>query len=75
MNPWMLLSPRETQILENLAQGKIFKEVGYDLGISETTVAVHVQNIRNKVRQPGDNSINVVELLRRFYVFTKKAAA
>ena len=39
------LSPRETQILEQIAQGKSNKEVAHSLNISEPTVKNHITSI------------------------------
>jgi DNA-binding NarL/FixJ family response regulator len=44
-----LLSGREKEILQLLAEGKSTKEIGDKLFISEKTVAAHRQNIMNKL--------------------------
>ena len=43
------LSPREREVLELLAQGFIYKEIGDSLKIGVTTVKTHVQNICHKM--------------------------
>ena len=43
------LSPRETDSLRGIAQGKGNKEIGRTLGIAETTVKIHVQHILRKL--------------------------
>lgn len=43
------LSPRERDILRGIAQGASNKEIGRDLGISETTVKIHVQSVLRKL--------------------------
>lgn len=55
-----LLSPRETEILEMVIQGKTSKEIGADLFISKTTVDTHRRNILEKT-----GARNTTELLIR----------
>lgn len=43
------LTPRESQILERLAQGMVPKEVGYDLGISYETVRDYLKAVYTKL--------------------------
>ena len=43
------LSSREMEILKGIARGASNKEIGRDLGIAETTVKVHVQNLLRKM--------------------------
>ncbi|HEY4896736.1 MAG TPA: response regulator transcription factor, partial [Solirubrobacteraceae bacterium] len=43
------LSPREVQILDNIAQGMTNKQVGYALTISEQTVKNHMSSILRKL--------------------------
>lgn len=43
------LTPRESQILELLAKGKVPKEVGYDLGISYETVRDYLKSVYQKL--------------------------
>ena len=43
------LTPRESQILELLAKGKVPKEVGYDLGISYETVRDYLKSVYTKL--------------------------
>ena len=43
------LSPREVQILDNIAQGMTNKEVAYALAISEQTVKNHMSSILRKL--------------------------
>jgi DNA-binding NarL/FixJ family response regulator len=42
------LSPRETEILELLANGALYKEIAGDLGISLDTVRTHLRRIYDK---------------------------
>ncbi len=44
------LSPRELEILRELTLGASNKEVGRKLGISESTVKIHVQHILRKLK-------------------------
>lgn len=43
------LTPRETEVLSHLQQGKPNKVIAYDLGMSENTVKVHVGRILKKL--------------------------
>ena len=43
------LSSREREILRSIARGASNKEIGRELGIAETTVKVHVQNLLRKM--------------------------
>lgn len=43
------LSPREREVLDLLASGYIYKEIGDQLGISPETVRTHVKNICEKM--------------------------
>ena len=43
------LTPRETEILEQLAQGLANKQIALELGISEHTVKFHVSSIYAKL--------------------------
>lgn len=44
------LSPRETEVLEQLSAGLKYREVGENLHLSEGTVRKHVENIYRKLR-------------------------
>jgi two-component system nitrate/nitrite response regulator NarL len=44
------LSVREREILRGIARGASNKEIGRELGIAETTVKVHVQNVLRKMQ-------------------------
>ena len=43
------LSPRETEILDLLAQGYIYKEIADQLSITYKTVSTHIERIYNKL--------------------------
>jgi two-component system nitrate/nitrite response regulator NarL len=43
------LSPREQDILKEIAHGASNKEIARTLGIAETTVKIHVQHILRKL--------------------------
>lgn len=57
--PHLGLSARELEIFRLLALGRSVKEVGFDLGISDKTVATYISRIREKT---GLNSL--VEIAR-----------
>jgi len=44
------LSTRQTAVLQHLTRGKSNKVIAYELGMSESTVKVHVRNIMKKMR-------------------------
>ncbi len=43
------LTPRERQVLREVAKGRVNKQVAYDLGISEVTVKLHRANVMRKL--------------------------
>jgi len=43
------LSPRERQVLRQVAQGRLNKQIAFDLGISEVTVKLHRSNVMHKM--------------------------
>ncbi len=57
-----ILTRREKMILEKLAQGKIYKEIGKELDISPETVRKHVYHIYEKLHVN-----NRVEAVNKFY--------
>ncbi len=44
------LSPREREVLDQLARGLAYKQVGDRLGIAEDTVRVHIRNLYGKLQ-------------------------
>ena len=61
------LSPREVQILDNIAQGKTNKEVAYALTISEQTVKNHMSSILRKL-SVNDRTQAVVYAMRQGWI-------
>lgn len=49
LSPIAQLSPREREILSDIARGASNKEIARKLGIAETTVKIHVQHILRKL--------------------------
>jgi DNA-binding NarL/FixJ family response regulator len=49
------LTPRESQILERLAQGMVPKDLGFDLGISYETVRVYIKAVYSKLHVRSRN--------------------
>lgn len=49
-DPLASLSPREREILREIAAGASNKEIARTLGIAETTVKIHVQHILRKLK-------------------------
>lgn len=40
------LTPRQLQILKEIARGRLYKEIAFDLNISIKTVETHMQSIQ-----------------------------
>jgi FixJ family two-component response regulator len=45
-----LLTPRERQVLREVAAGRLNKQIAFDLGISEITVKLHRGNVMHKMQ-------------------------
>jgi DNA-binding NarL/FixJ family response regulator len=43
------LSAREVQVLQGLAQGKVYKQIAAELGLSTSTVRTHLHNVYGKL--------------------------
>jgi DNA-binding NarL/FixJ family response regulator len=64
------LTPRETQVMALVAEGRRNKEIAAQLGISEETVQVHLKNIFAKLKV-GERTAAVNVALRRGIVHIK----
>jgi FixJ family two-component response regulator len=53
------LTPRERQVLRQVAHGRLNKQIAFDLGISEITVKLHRSNVMRKMQ-----AASVGELIR-----------
>lgn len=53
------LSPREREVLAEVARGRLNKQIAFDLGISEVTVKLHRGNVMRKMK-----AASVAELIR-----------
>jgi len=47
--PFATLTPREVEVLQHVVQGKLNKQIAYDLGIHERTVKLHRTAITTKL--------------------------
>jgi FixJ family two-component response regulator len=56
---YQTLTPRERQVLREVARGRVNKQIAFDLGISEITVKLHRGNLMRKMR-----SASVGEIIR-----------
>jgi DNA-binding NarL/FixJ family response regulator len=65
--PYHLLTRRECEVLQLLAEGKSNKQIGETLYISEKTVKNHVSNILHKMNC-NDRTQAVVEAIKRGWV-------
>ena len=54
-----LLTPRERQVLRDVAHGRLNKQIAFELGISEVTVKLHRGNVMKKMK-----AASVGELVR-----------
>ena len=61
------LSPREFEVLDNIAQGMSNKEVAYALSISEQTVKNHMSSILRKL-SVNDRTQAVVYAVRQGWI-------
>jgi DNA-binding NarL/FixJ family response regulator len=61
------LSPREVEILDNIAQGMTNKQVAYNLSISEQTVKNHMSSILRKL-SVNDRTQAVVYAMRQGWI-------
>jgi FixJ family two-component response regulator len=43
------LTPREREVLHEVARGRVNKQIAFDLGISEVTVKLHRSNVMRKM--------------------------
>jgi FixJ family two-component response regulator len=50
LNHLALLTPRERQVLREVAIGRLNKQIAFDLGISEITVKLHRGNVMRKMQ-------------------------
>jgi len=53
------LTPRESQIMREVAHGRLNKQIAFDLGISEITVKLHRSNVMKKME-----AASIGELIR-----------
>ena len=58
------LSPRENQVLSLICKGKLYKEIAYELSISEKTVQFHTKSIFIKlgVSSRTEAAVKAIEL-------------
>jgi DNA-binding NarL/FixJ family response regulator len=66
-------SPRQTQVLERLQQGKQNKIIAYELGMCESTVKVHIRHIMKKLN--ARNRTQVVVLTENLGIRPARALA
>lgn len=53
------LTPREIQVMREVARGRLNKQIAYDLGITEITVKLHRSNVMKKMQ-----AVSIGELIR-----------
>lgn len=57
------LTPRESQVMREVARGRLNKQIAFDLGISEITVKLHRSNVMKKMQ-----AASVGELIRAWEI-------
>jgi FixJ family two-component response regulator len=58
------LTPREREVLQHVVQGKLNKQIAYDLGIHERTVKLHRTSIKTKLNV--DSTAELTKLWMEF---------
>src|SRR3546814_2313563 len=53
------LTPREREVLHEVARGRVNKQIAFDLGISEVTVKLHRGNVMRKM-----GAASIVQLIK-----------
>jgi RNA polymerase sigma factor (sigma-70 family) len=66
------LTPRERQVFERVARGKMNKEIARELGTTERTIKAHRRNVMEKVRVAS--VAELVLIAERLGILTKPAA-
>jgi DNA-binding NarL/FixJ family response regulator len=66
--PRILLTARETEVLKELARGLRNKQIGYELGVSESTARTHVENLLAKF-SCSDRTAVVALAARRGFIW------
>jgi putative nucleotidyltransferase with HDIG domain len=61
------LSPRETQLLQLLAEGKVYKQIAAEKGLSPSTVRTHLHNAYAKL-EVGDRAQAVLRATERGWI-------
>jgi DNA-binding CsgD family transcriptional regulator len=69
-----VLSPREKECLEWVAQGKTSFEIGIILNVSENTVNFHVKNAMKKMHS-RTRMVAVIQALRDGYILAAEISA
>ncbi len=65
------LTPRERQVFEQVARGRMNKEVARDLGTTERTVKAHRQKVMEKLR--ANSLAELVLIAERFGILTSSS--
>ena len=65
------LTPRERQVFEQVARGKMNKEVARDLGTTERTIKAHRQKVMEKLR--AESLAELVLIAERFGILTSSS--
>ncbi|MCR9282623.1 MAG: response regulator transcription factor [Rhodobacteraceae bacterium] len=59
LDRYATLTPRERQVLKEVAHGRLNKQIAFDFGISEITVKLHRSNVMKKMQ-----TMSIGELIR-----------
>ncbi|AGH50717.1 two component LuxR family transcriptional regulator [Sphingomonas sp. MM-1] len=61
------LTPRESQVMREVARGRLNKQIAFDLGITEITVKLHRSNVMKKMQ-----ASSVGELIRAWEILPEE---
>jgi RNA polymerase sigma factor (sigma-70 family) len=65
------LTPRERQVFEQVARGKMNKQIARDLGTTERTIKAHRQQVMEKLR--AESLAELVLIAERFGILTSSS--
>jgi FixJ family two-component response regulator len=65
------LTPRERQVFEQVARGKMNKQVARELGTTERTIKAHRQKVMEKLR--AESLAELVLIAERFGILTSSS--
>jgi two-component system, NarL family, invasion response regulator UvrY len=73
VSPSMRLTPRQLQVLRQLAEGLSYKEIGKAMSLSENTIDVYMRRIRQILG--GHNGVDLIRLGVRYGFLSLQAGS